>query len=1023
MKLQNICRVVGFLLVLSLVSLTVAQTSSSGASALPRLVRFGRTVTGLNGKPMTGVVGITFALYSEQTGGAPLWLETQNVTPDANGHYTVLLGSTKPDGLPAELFTSEQAHWVGVQVSGQPEQPRVLLVSAPYALKAGDAETIGGLPPSAFVLAGPANGVTSANAAATAPGASAPLAATDVTTTGGTVNFLPLFNGTSTVLDSAVFQSGTGATAKVGINTATPLTPLDVKGAATIRGILSLPVTGTATATAGKNSQPLSLAASAYNSTSSTALNQTFQWEAEPASNDTTSPSGTLNLLFGVGATKPSETGLHIASNGQITFAAGQTFPGGGGSGTVTSIATGLGLKGGPITTTGTLAIDTTKIPQLGVANAFTANQTLTGTLTATSSGGAGTIAATTTNATATAISADGVAIGMFGTASSTSGVAVEGDALATSGVTVGVFGQTNSTSGSGVQGVAQPATGATYGVEGVSNSPAGYGVYGANNAATGNAVGVQGATNSSGGYGVEGSSPNYVGVYGTGEYGVLGATNSTTALGVVGVLGTTNSTNNAAGVQGNAAGSTGISQGVYGWATSPAGVGVLGQNSATTGSAPGVYGLTSSSSGYGVEGASPSVGVYGTGAEGVVGVTNSVTGYGVQGMATSGSGSSLGVFGINDSPAGYAVYGENNVTAGGTAGVYGTTASPSGYGVEGAGPTGVLGEDTVGTGYGVYGSSSDGYGVVGNSGNNVGVWGNGTNGVYATGSTIGVQGLALGSSLTGRDLTNHGAGVWGDTGGTSGLYFGVVATTDTNTALLAENADSTGSFPTMVVANYTASANTHFPVFQTSSPNTYSNSRHCTIDTSANLTCTGLLTGSIQGSAGKETAVYAMQSAENWLEDAGSGQLSNGSARIQLDPAFAQTVNAGVEYHVFLTPNGDSRGLYVSQKTATSFQVHEQGGGTSSIAFDYRIMAKRKGYENVRLEDLTGRFKQPETPRQKMRRPLLPAEMKPVPRIPRPPVQPLVAPRPSAPMPVQPKAVPMPHPAARDSKPEATQK
>ena len=82
------------------------------------------------------MVGITFTLYSEQTGGAALWLETQNVTADSNGQSTALLGSTKPDGLPAELFTSEQARWVGVQVSGQPEQPRMLLVAVPYALKA-----------------------------------------------------------------------------------------------------------------------------------------------------------------------------------------------------------------------------------------------------------------------------------------------------------------------------------------------------------------------------------------------------------------------------------------------------------------------------------------------------------------------------------------------------------------------------------------------------------------------------------------------------------------------------------------------------------------------------------------------------------------------------------------------------------------------------------------------------------------------------------------------------------------------
>ncbi len=176
-------------------------------------------------------------------------METQNATADSNGHYTVLLGSTKPEGLPAELFTSEQARWVGVQVSGQAEQPRVLLVSAPYALKAGDAETIGGLPPSAFVLAAQVTigSATSSGTVATVP----PPAATDVTTTGGTLNFLPIFNGADTIIDSAVFQTGSGTTAKVGINTTTPATRLDVNGNATVRGTLSLPATAVATAATG----------------------------------------------------------------------------------------------------------------------------------------------------------------------------------------------------------------------------------------------------------------------------------------------------------------------------------------------------------------------------------------------------------------------------------------------------------------------------------------------------------------------------------------------------------------------------------------------------------------------------------------------------------------------------------------------------------------------------------------------------------------------------------------------------
>jgi hypothetical protein len=117
MKLHIAC-VIGFL---SLVPMTLAQTPAQTVSALPRLVRFGGIVKDLNGSPLTGVVGITFAFYSEKAGGTPLWLETQNAIADSTGHYTVLLGSTKSEGLPADLFTTEQARWVGVQrIPGHP---------------------------------------------------------------------------------------------------------------------------------------------------------------------------------------------------------------------------------------------------------------------------------------------------------------------------------------------------------------------------------------------------------------------------------------------------------------------------------------------------------------------------------------------------------------------------------------------------------------------------------------------------------------------------------------------------------------------------------------------------------------------------------------------------------------------------------------------------------------------------------------------------------------------------------------
>jgi hypothetical protein len=96
------------------------------------------------------------------------------------------------------------------------------------------------------------------------------------------------------------------------------------------------------------------------------------------------------------------------------------------------------------------------------------------------------------------------------------------------------------------------------------------------------------------------------------------------------------------------------------------------------------------------------------------------------------------------------------------------------------------------------------------------------------------------------------------------------------------------------------------------------------------------------------------VESPENWYEDFGSGQLSGGVASVALDSKFAETVNTAVDYHVFLTASGDCKGLYVAHKTPTSFEVRELGGGGSGIAFDYRIVAHRKGEETTRMADVT---------------------------------------------------------------------
>jgi hypothetical protein len=185
---------------------------------VPRLVKFAGVFKDELGKARTGVVGATFAIYKEQEGGAALWLETQNVELDEQGHYTVLLGTTKNEGMALDLFTAGEPRWLGVQVNlaKEVEQPRVLLVSVPYALKAADAETLGGKPVSSFVLANPTTG-GGVGMGTVFPNAGAIGAAT--IGGGGTQNFVAKFDATgANVVNSTIFDNGTN----VGIGTSSP---------------------------------------------------------------------------------------------------------------------------------------------------------------------------------------------------------------------------------------------------------------------------------------------------------------------------------------------------------------------------------------------------------------------------------------------------------------------------------------------------------------------------------------------------------------------------------------------------------------------------------------------------------------------------------------------------------------------------------------------------------------------------------------------------------------------------------
>ncbi|MGO9270756.1 MAG: hypothetical protein ACLQOO_10980, partial [Terriglobia bacterium] len=130
------------------------------------------------------VVGVTFSLYELQEGGSPLWSESQQVRLDEQGRYAVLLGATEAEGLPLDLFTSGRALWLAVQpqLPGAVEQPRVLLVAVPYALKASDSDTLGGKPASAYALAGTALSVANGSQTLVVPTGGAALSPASTTT-------------------------------------------------------------------------------------------------------------------------------------------------------------------------------------------------------------------------------------------------------------------------------------------------------------------------------------------------------------------------------------------------------------------------------------------------------------------------------------------------------------------------------------------------------------------------------------------------------------------------------------------------------------------------------------------------------------------------------------------------------------------------------------------------------------------------------------------------------------------------
>lgn len=105
-----------------------------------------------------------------------------------------------------------------------------------------------------------------------------------------------------------------------------------------------------------------------------------------------------------------------------------------------------------------------------------------------------------------------------------------------------------------------------------------------------------------------------------------------------------------------------------------------------------------------------------------------------------------------------------------------------------------------------------------------------------------------------------------------------------------------------------------------------------------------------VQDNEGKERIMAAPEAPEALFQDYGIGNLTNGYAKIDIDPVLTKNIRVD-ETHpmkVFIQLEGDCKGVYVFNKTATSFEVKELQNGNSNVSFSYQIVAFRADEERA---------------------------------------------------------------------------
>jgi hypothetical protein len=300
----------------------------------------------------------------------------------------------------------------------------------------------------------------------------------------------------------------------------------------------------------------------------------------------------------------------------------------------------------------------------------------------------------------------------------------------------------------------------------------------------------------------------------------------------------------------------------------------------------------------------------------------------------------------------------------------------------------GVLGQDISTTGSfdaGVFGKSSIGTGVEGTS-----VKGNGVVALSTNQSALfsqsniadGAQIVSLGNDGTNSSTQNNStsakqgrSGIWGHDDSTDGgtlnigvegsstYGIGVQANSTYYVGVNAVGGDSIGiaGYPALSVVagpNTTGLLMTGCSSDSDSPCSDSSASRVFYMDSAGNLHLSGDVFTAGSCSSGciardgtaRRVESYASRQTVPSIDDFGEARLVGGHAYVPLSADFADVIDQHAGYLVFITPEGENKGLYVTQKTHAGFAVRECQGGHSTIAFSYRVVAKPFGENRPRL-------------------------------------------------------------------------